>query len=295
MPENNVTTNNRIYGSIYGLVIGDAMGMPVEFKERDSFPEVTEFLPKHHWNLDPGSWTDDTSMTLALMDSITKCLGINPEDQLNRYVKWYMNGKYSVNGKCFDIGNLTRMSLRNYIATHAIESPYYGNEFSGNGSLMRHAPVPLFMYQFKDATLVEHASDVTSATTHSSKACLEYCRTYSKIIFEILQGTDKSVFEQRYQALMSLPRDSVRSSGFVGDTFAAAMWSFLNTDSIMSCIIKAVNLGDDADTVGAVAGSIAGAYYGETNIPLEPLYAIKKQLRVSEYLTAFNVVCHKFI
>lgn len=256
---------DRFYGCMYGLAIGDALGMPVEFMERDTFPLVTDYLPNIHWDLEAGSWTDDTSMALCLAQSLIEHGGFSHFDQLHKYWLWYRNGYMSVNGKCFDIGNTTRMALDNFYKTKQVISPYNGSQYSGNGSLMRLAPIPLYFYKTGLGN-TELMSGISSKTTHSSPECISACEILGKLLYECFSGVharDISIPDRIYD----MTRREVKSTGYVKDTLDAALWSFAKTNSFEECVLTAVNLGDDADTVGAVAGQIAGAYYGYAAIP----------------------------
>lgn len=288
---------DSVYGAVLGLAIGDALGGPVEFHRRDTFPEVTGY--QINYNFDPelpaGSWTDDTSMMIALMDSIIDCNSINPKDQLDRYVRWYMHGQYSITGKCFDIGNQTRKALNWYIATGDIITPYNDVSESGNGALMRHLPVPLFMYQFMDLNLMRVASDATVSTTHSSFLCRQAGNMYCHVMHSILAGLYKTPLNCITEKSAKIPRGKVKSSGFVADTLDAAMWCFATSSSFKECVLKAVNLGDDADTVGAVAGSLAGAYYGVNGIPDDWINDLRGVKQIVNKIHSFLPICTRFL
>ena len=284
-----VSFKDRVYGSIFGLVVGDALGAPVEFKARGSFDPIVDYISCDQWNLPAGSWTDDTSMTLALMDSITFSNGIDPKNQLQCYVDWYLHGFYSVNGKCFDIGDTTRLALDNFIHTNDIRSPYSDKAFSGNGSLMRHLPVPLFTFQFRDPRLMIRASDITSSTTHSSKPCCDSCYEFSEIIWHILCGLSKTVSFNGN--IPEFDEKNVISSGYVVDTLELAKWCFITTNSFEECVLKAVNYGGDADTLAAVSGALAGCYYGFPSIPDRFLKGLAKPDYIMQYTDCFYEIC----
>lgn len=278
---------DRIRGCMFGLAIGDALGAPVEFKERDTFPIVKDYLPIEHYNLPPGSWTDDTSMALCLAQSLIDCGEFDAEDQLLKYTAWYKSGYMSVNGQCFDIGNTTRMAIESFTDTSCTISPYSGSDYSGNGSIMRLAPIPIF-YRKDDYIILRDKARKSSETTHSSNLCKAACLDLAKTIYRYLNGHAKNTVVD--STVKELPRRRIRSTGFVIDTLQAAYWSFMSTDSFEECVLTAVNLGDDADTIGAIAGSIAGAYYGYNSIPDRFIDGLQKADLIDRITTSLYVM-----
>ncbi len=278
---------DRFYGSLIGLAVGDAMGAPLEFKSPGSFEPVSEMMGDGPHHLEPGEWTDDTSMALCLAESMIETGKFDPVDQLSRYLRWYQNGYLSVNDKCFDIGNTTREALMIFEETG---EPYPGpeNEYSaGNGSLMRLSPVPLFyMSNPKDAI---EMSGKSSRTTHNHPLAVDACRYMGGLIQGALIGTSKDeLLSKRYSpvegyweevpletkidevacgSFKELEPPEIRGRGFVVKSLEAALWAFYKTDSFEGGCLLAVNLGEDADTTGAIYGQLAGAYYGFSNIP----------------------------
>lgn len=266
-------------GCLLGLAVGDAVGTTVEFKPRGSFLPITDMVGGGPFGLKAGQWTDDTSMALCLATSLIDKKGFDPNDQMDRYWRWYREGYLSSTGKCFDIGNTVRDALERY---HRTENPFSGNtspNAAGNGSLMRLAPIPIFY--FPDLQKIIHFAAESSRTTHSATECLEACQLFSEILFNAFSGADKESVLFKTTFVPSMPKikviaqgsyrekhiDQIKGSGYVVESLEAALWCFYRTDSFEKAILQAVDLGDDADTTAAICGQIAGAFCGETGIP----------------------------
>jgi ADP-ribosyl-[dinitrogen reductase] hydrolase len=278
---------DRFYGSLIGLAVGDAMGAPLEFKSPGSFEPVNDMIGDGPHHLKPGEWTDDTSMALCLAESLIETGKFDPVDQLSRYLRWYRDGYLSVNDKCFDIGNTTREALMIFEETGE-HYPGPENEYSaGNGSLMRLSPVPLFyMSNPKDAI---EMSGKSSRTTHNHPLAVDACRYMGGLIQGALIGTSKEeLLSERYSPVQgywnkntmapeiekvacgSFKRKEppeIRGRGYVVKSLEAALWAFYKSNSFEEGCLLAINLGEDADTTGAIYGQLAGAYYGFSNIP----------------------------
>ena len=276
---------DRCRGALLGLAVGDALGMPVEFMQPGTFPPVTEMTGGGPYDLLPGEWTDDTSMALCLAESLIECRGFDAEDQLRRYVRWFRQGHLSSVGYCFDIGNTTRAALEAFRATgqpSALSSP----DSAGNGSIMRLAPIPMF-YANSMVHAVDYAGQ-SSATTHAAPEAVEACRYMAAVMVRALHGSDKE--DVLAPALVNELSDNlkrvsfgsfrifgppqIRGSGYVVESLEAALWAFHNSENFAEGALLAVNLGDDADTTGAVYGQIAGAFYGANAIPAHWLEAL---------------------
>lgn len=278
---------DKLRGALLGLAVGDALGTTVEFKARHSFKPLTDMVGGGPFALEPGEWTDDTSMALCLAESLVERGGFNAHDQMDRYLRWFRDGHYSVKGFCFDIGNTTREAL---VTFELGGQPFAGPtsvHSAGNGSIMRLAPVPM-AYAHDPVKAIELAKE-SSRTTHGAAACVAGCRYLAALIVGAINGEDKeSLLSERYSpvpggwareplsveidavAAGSFKRKSrreVRGTGYVVDCLEAALWAFHTTTSFEEGALAAVNLGDDADTTGAVYGQIAGAYYGAEAIP----------------------------
>lgn len=271
---------DRFRACLLGLAVGDALGTRVEFMPRGSFPPVTDMLGGGPFQLEPGQFTDDTSMALCLAESLVICKGFDARDQMERYQRWYTQGYWSSTGKCFDIGSTVRSALVRF--SHSGES-YCGSTdpFSaGNGSLMRLAPIPIFYYPQREKAL--HYAVESSRTTHAAQECLDACRLFAALLLRTFSGVEKeglllaeAHLELPSKAIQAIARgeymqkdeNQIKSSGYVVHSLEAALWCFWNGSSFEEAVLKAVNLGEDADTTAAICGQIAGAYYGLAGIP----------------------------
>ena len=285
---------DRYRGALLGLAAGDALGAPLEFMPPGTFEPVTDMLGGGPYGLLAGEWTDDTSMALCLAESLIECRGFDIEDQLRRYVRWWQKGHLSSIGYCFDIGNTTKAALEGFQATgrpSGLSSP----DSAGNGSIMRLAPVPMFYANSMDAA-VEFAVQ-SSAATHAAEEAVDACRYMAVVIVRALWGSDKE--EVLAPALVGQLSDAVnrvafgsfrifnppqiRGSGYVVESLEAALWAFHNSSSFAEGACLAVNLGEDADTTGAVYGQIAGAFYGASAIPPHWVDALAHRRLIFEF------------
>lgn len=277
----------RYRGSLLGLAAGDALGTTVEFSPPGSFKPLRDLVGGGPFQLQAGEWTDDTSMAFALAASLVACRGFDAADQMRRYRSWFRNGEYSSTGSCFDIGNTTVAAIRQFEATG---EPYVGStdpRSAGNGSLMRLAPIPL-AYRCQPAEGIRRAAKM-SRTTHGTRECLDACRYYTGLIIGALQGQAKdALLAPNFSPVPNLWRTDplspkiaavargsfkhknppeLRGTGYVVDALEASLWAFHHSTSFKEGALAAVNLGDDADTTGAIYGQLAGAYYGVEAIP----------------------------
>jgi ADP-ribosylglycohydrolase len=282
-----MTTSDRAHGALLGLAVGDALGATVEFMPPGTFTPVKDMIGGGPHMLQPGQWTDDTSMALCLAESLLKCAGFDALDQMQRYVRWYREGYLSSTESCFDIGNATRAALHRF---EEDGDPYAGSadpHSAGNGSIMRLAPVPIFYHRDPRAA-IRYAAD-SSRTTHGAAEAVDACRYMCGLIVGALNGTPReAMLSPRWSPVQGLwdeeplaPRiddvaagsfvtkepPQIRGSGYVVESLEAALWAFSRSSSFEDGLLLAVNLGDDADTTGAVYGQIAGAYYGASAIP----------------------------
>jgi ADP-ribosylglycohydrolase len=273
-------------GCLLGLAVADAVGTTLEFKPPGSFTPIDDMVGGGPFNLEPGQWTDDTSMALCLAHSLVQ-KGFDLKDQMNRYVNWYRHGYMSSNGRCFDIGNTVRQALDQYQHTG---NPIAGSTdpySAGNGSIMRLAPVPIY-YQRNPAAAITRAGE-SSRTTHGATAAVDGCRYLAALILGALAGEDKAKLlasfytpVPNYWQIHPLTPDiaaiaagsfkekqppDIKGSGYVVHSLEAALWAFYHSHNFRDGCLLAANLGDDADTTAAVFGQIAGAYYGESGIP----------------------------
>lgn len=252
-------TLNRMKGMIYGLIVGDCLGSYIEFSLKDNHPWVTEFQAGGPHALRRGDWTDDTAMTLAVMDSIVSCNGeVDSCDIMNNFCSWFRQGKYSSNGRCFDIGGATIRALNTYL-TYGIKIKNDQSDSYGNGSIMRLAPTIICDFLKSDYHYTQ--TQKVSNLTHENMYIQNIVEKMAYILFTHLKG-EKTKIESSYKS-----RESASNSGLAGNTLNSALWAFHTTDNFESGMIQAVNLGGDSDTIGAVYGQIAGAYYGYDAIP----------------------------
>jgi ADP-ribosylglycohydrolase len=285
---NRIENLERYRGCLLGLAVGDALGTTLEFKPPGSFEPITDMIGGGPFNLQPGQWTDDTSMALCLAESLIECRGFNPQDQMERYVRWWKEGHLSSTGSCFDIGNTTRTALSAFLRTGNPFSGPTDSRSAGNGSLMRLAPVPLF-YAGNPMEAIEKSGE-SSKTTHGARVCIDACCYFGGLIVGALTGTDKDELLTDHYAPIPGYWDihplspeieniaggsfkkknppEIRGTGYVVQSLEAALWAFHNSDTFAEGCLLAVNLGDDADTTGAIYGQLAGAHYGEGAIPL---------------------------
>lgn len=229
--------NQSLKAAVYGLAVADALGVPYEFLARGSFKAI-EMVGYGSHQQPAGTWSDDTSLVLATCDSIREKGKIDPVDMQQRFKHWLFEGAYTPDGLTFDVGNATREALT-----------------SGHG-----------------LSDIEAVSSITHAHATSVEACLLYVAIARRLLKgqqlpEILLGLETSTTYARLQTLADLTEDDIRSSGYVVDTLEAALWCLLTSTSYPETVLKAVNLGDDTDTVAAVAGGLAGIIYGLEGIP----------------------------
>jgi len=280
-----IHTIQRYRGAILGLAAGDAVGTTVEFQAPGTFEPVTDMIGGGVFQLQPGHWTDDTSMALCLAESLIQCRGFNLVDQLTRYCRWYRDGYFSCKDHCFDIGHTTRAALHAFEQSGRPDAPT--DPFTaGNGSLMRLAPVPLF-YACNMADAV-YFSGQSSITTHAAPNAIDACRYYASLIVGAIEGQNKAdlladtyladywrseslsaeIEQVRLGSFKTKQPPQIVGSGYVVNSLEAALWAFEHSDSFGEGTLMAVNLGHDADTTGAIYGQLAGAYYGEIGIPV---------------------------
>ena len=299
---------------IMGVVTGDALGCPVQFRSREKIAKnpVRGMRGFGTFNLPAGSWTDDSSLTLALLDSLRQLESVSCRDIMDNFVMWLDKGAFTPYGYSYDIGRGTMQAIQRYKKDrrpHRCGSDAERN--NGNGSLMRILPACLYCIDqdLADREAVDVIHKVGSLTHAHIRANIA-CGLYYFMAKEILSSTGPlNISLQRglshgfsfyedcladrdnlgcYARLRDLKEfaaataDEIRSSGYVVDTLEAAVWCLANTDSFETALLKAVNLGDDTDTVGAVTGALAGLYYGYTSIPEAWLAEIKKRDWIEE-------------
>jgi ADP-ribosylglycohydrolase len=273
---------DRYRGCLLGLAVGDALGTTLEFKSPGSFEPIDDMVGGGPFNLVPGEWTDDTSMALCLAESLVSCQGMDLADQMQRYRRWYREGYLSSTGICFDIGNTVRSALHRFEQTGDPISGSTDPYSAGNGSIMRLAPVAMFFVKDMQASIKNSAK--SSLSTHGTRTAVDACRYFGSLVTGALNRISKDTLlseeyfsddEHLAREIAEIARGSfkekeppeIMGTGYVVKSLEAALWAFNRSDSFESGCLMAVNLGDDADTTGAVYGQIAGAYYGEAGLP----------------------------
>lgn len=266
-------------GAFIGLAVGDALGTTIEFSPRDSYAHVTDLVGGGPFGLAPGEWTDDTSMALCLADSLIATGGeLDPRDLAARFVRWWKQGENSVTGRCFDIGNATASALAAF-QRHGEPVGSDNPRSAGNGGIMRQ--VPAVLAARGDLGRAVELSRGQSRVTHAALECLEAADLLARVLHAAIEGAGQEalatgaglpweapkVASIAEGAWRGKPRARIASSGYVIDTLEAALWAVGTSGSFEEAVLKAVNLGDDADSVGAVAGQVAGALWGYGSIP----------------------------
>ncbi len=278
---------DRYRGCWLGLAVCDALGTTLEFTAPGSFEPLTDMVGGGPFGLKAGQWTDDTAMAMCLAESLIECRSFDARDQMQRYIRWWREGVHSPTGRCFDIGNATSASLARF---EKDGEPFAGSDdpySAGNGSIMRLCPIAMYAAR-RPKELLRLAVD-SSRTTHGARLCLDACRLFASLIAGALNGVTKAdllapdfditgnelktvsltdeIQTIRAGSYKEKQPPAIRGTGFVVQSLEAALWAFHSTDSFEAGALAAVNLGEDADTTGAVYGQIAGAYYGIDAIP----------------------------
>lgn len=309
-----------VRSAMFGHAIADAMGVPVEFSDRSQRRRdpVTGYRGYGAHDVPAGTWSDDTSMALAMLDSLAH--GLDYTDMMARFCNWKLHAAYTATGVVFDMGITTSKALAQFKKGVPALSCGLGDEYdNGNGSLMRIIPAVLYCkYGADDLSLDEQLAIIhdVSALTHSHPRSQMGCGIYALILMELCDGRGiagiqagidraKRVYEANpafskelgsYARILGCnsimdfartPEDEIKSGGYVVDTLEAALWCLLNTDNYRDCVLKAVNLGDDTDTVAAVAGGLAGCLYGMEGIPGGWLAGLRKAEDIEALCSAF--------
>jgi ADP-ribosylglycohydrolase len=307
-----------------GLVVGDALGVPVQFMTRSEIRSraqgpVTGMESGGAYDMPDGTWSDDSSMALATMASLQDKKNVDLNDIMLQFVKWEVKGEYTPFGEAFDEGNTCSSAIYDYIAhLDAATCGKKGEYANGNGALMRILPACLYYCdrQKKICTSEDEAIygiHAISALTHNHLRSQMCCGIYYFMAKRLIDGAGKAVQLQQLlqegidaglkyygkdirnltemaylgrlfdlNELKDTPDEKILSSGYVIDTIEAAVWCLITTDTLKDCLLKAVNLGDDTDTVAAVAGGLAGLYYGYEQIPEEWLKVIQRRDWIEE-------------
>ena len=304
-----ITKKQRIKDGLMGHIIGDSLGVPVEFKPRnelDSNP-VSDMIGYGTHNQPPGTWSDDSSMTLITLESFSN--GYSPKDMLDGFYKWAFHGYMTPYGKTFSIGRTTAEALKNYrMKKEILSCGLSGERDNGNGSLMRILPASIYFAEESDKNIIKKVSEV-SALTHSHIRSELSCVLFSFIVRDLLNG--KSLYEALAKAnrlvsplipdsekcnfkrilnfeILQLNRSEIKSSGYVIDTLEAVLWCVFNSSNAKEAVLTAVNLGEDTDTIGAIAGGLAGIMWGLNSISLKWIKQLAKKDKIQAIIEQFT-------
>ena len=311
---------NHVLDGIVGLCVGDALGVPVEFMSREELKEkpVVDMRSYGTYNQPVGTWSDDTSMTLGLVDSLSK--GLDYDDIMKNFIKWFEEGDYTPFGEVFDVGMATRKALARYLeGVPALECGGKSEYDNGNGSLMRILPIVFYLKSIYRDKLEDEAFEIianVSSLTHAHRRSQIGCGIYISIAYMILRDMDlrraidlgvlkameyykrQDGFKEEldyYERLEGkdfdkTPIDEISSSGYVVNSLEASIWCLMTTSNYRDCVLKAVNLGKDTDTVAAIAGGLAGLYYGYEEIPKEWIEKIVRREYIEKLCEKLRIV-----
>ncbi|MEI0566817.1 ADP-ribosylglycohydrolase family protein [Brachyspira pulli] len=312
-----MSLENKFKSAILGLAVGDALGVPYEFISRDIIKNnpCKDMIGYGTHNKKAGTWSDDTSLTLCLLDNLNS-KNINYNDIMDSFALWYDKGHYTADGDTFDIGITTRDAIDNYKSGKNPIKCGLSDEYSnGNGSLMRILPIAFYINKYFNSQLFENSEVINiiynvSSLTHSHKRSLIACVIYTAIALNLINDMKieeainkalkdsfnyyknekeinnyKRIFDSDFKKLNDT---KIKSSGYVVHTLEASIWILLNTSNYKDAVLKAVNFGDDTDTTAAVIGGLAGLYYGVDNIPSKWIDTlVNKELIIN--------ICSKFL
>jgi ADP-ribosyl-[dinitrogen reductase] hydrolase len=313
---------NNLLSGVMGLCVGDCLGVPVEFVDRETLKNnpVVDMRSYGTYNMPKGTWSDDSTMTLSLVDSLSN--GLDYNDIMGKFSNWIKTGDYTQYGKAFDVGNGTIKAITRFTSGKtALDCGGYSDHDNGNGSLMRILPILFYLRSIYEGDITDNNEAMNiihnvSSLTHAHKRSLIACGIYISIANMLMNDMDLSTAvemgihnavayykkhdefteELRYYKRLSnktfskTSRKNIESSGYVVDTLEATIWCLLRTKNYKDCVLMAVNLGEDTDTVAAVAGGLAGLYYGYDSIPKEWLVAIPKHDYIESLCSKYAVV-----
>ena len=304
--ENLESLRTMISAVIYGLVVGDALGVPVEFEKRDTY-SITDMVGYGTYNQPPGIWSDDTSLTLALMEHLGEKSDLSI--LMDKFVS-YRDGYLTPFGYCFDIGIATNEAIERYLSGISPEVCGGKDERSnGNGALMRISPLVFLL--LKNFNLINQVKVIKKYTTlthghpRSIVASIIYLFLLKDMLFydslpEVLDSVQikleeifsqnseyweeyenhfKEIFDEEFY---HKSREEIKSTGYVVDTLKACLWCVGTTNSFKDAVLKAVNLGEDTDTIGAITGTLAGAKYSFESIPKEWIEKLVNKALIEE-------------
>ena len=297
------SAEDRAIGALVGLACGDAVGTTLEFRSPGSFEPIDDMVGGGPFGLEPGQWTDDTSMALCLAESIIETGGMDQADQMRRYLRWRDDGHLSSNGRCFDIGFTTNEQLSRFELTGEPVDPDVDDEACANGSLMRLAPVAI---RWSDPVDVAQMAAESSRPTHAADRPVDACRLMATMIAALISGTTWSEVTspdfwnggELHAAIGEIADGSyriagrrIRGSGYCVEALEAALWAVDGASDFRSAVLRAANLGDDADTTAAIAGQLAGARWGRSGIPVEWLERLTMGDEIVAMARALHAAC----
>lgn len=302
---------NRTYGGLFGFCVGDALGVPVEFSTREEREEdpVREMRAYGTYHQPFGTWSDDTSLTICLVDAINK--GYSIQRVAENFVNFFKKSYFTPYGEVFDIGNATRYALTKICAgINPIDCGGKTETDNGNGALMRILPIAFYGKKLNEQELVKLTEDVSSIT-HGHKRSKLACIIYVEFAIWLIEGYKKeealdraisfiksNCFEtygdefHHFEKILNgeivhITKDKIKSTGYVIDTLEAVLWVFFHADGYRDTVLNAINLGGDTDTIAAIAGGIAGIYYGLNDIPEKWVQSIAKKEELYQMFEKF--------
>ena len=305
--------NNQYLGAIIGHAVGDAMGFPTEFSKREELLQnpVIEMIDSPDVGQPAGSWSDDTAMEIATIDSFIQKKCFDYKDIMDKWVKWISKSEYTPTGVAFDIGRTCLKAIKKYCnGTPPLQCGSTSMNENGNGSLMRILPVALYAYSknLDDISIRKLVNEVSSLT-HAHEVSRLGCYIYVQFIICLLKGNTK---QEAYKHIQDLDYrsfrmdsihhyarilneqiefqilDNIKSTGYIVDTLESAMWIFMNAQHYKEAIIASTNIGGDTDTIGAIVGSVAGIYYGFDSIPSNWLDKLQRKEYLMELAIEFE-------
>ena len=305
--------NNQYLGAIIGHAVGDAMGFPTEFSKREELLQnpVIEMIDSPDVGQPAGSWSDDTAMEIATIDSFIQKKYFDYKDIMDKWVKWISKSEYTPTGVAFDIGRTCLKAIKKFCnGTAPLQCGSTSINENRNGSLMRILPVALYAYSKKlDDTSIHKLTNEVSSLTHAHEVSRLGCYIYVQFIICLLKGNTK---QEAYKHIQDLDYrsfrmdsihhyarilneqiefqilDNIKSTGYIVDTLVSAMWIFMNAQHYKEAIIASTNIGGDTDTIGAIVGSMAGIYYGFEDIPSSWLDKLQRKDYLMELVDRFE-------
>jgi len=304
----------KVMGGIYGLVVGDALGVPVEFNSRQTLRQhpVTTMTGYGTYNQPPGTWSDDSTMTFCLMENLSELYYLRGIAE--KFREWLDEAHWTPHGHVFDIGRTTLESINRYKnRVKTMEIGGRDESDNGNGSLMRILPLAYYLRNYKNGVRKFQIIHDVSALTHAHMRSQLGCSIYVELAIQLLRGAApraaveamKDTIRQRYHTpkwqrelayynrimrggMQRFEEEDIRSSGYVVHSLEAAIWCLLTSSSYEETVLKAVNLGEDTDTTAAVAGGLAGLYYGYEQIPSEWIQALARKQDIQQLIERFT-------